>query len=192
MKKIAFLFALGAGISYAASAMAGPIDASATVSAIADGPNWDYTITLKNLISSTDSVQTFWYAWVPGADFLPTSPSSVSSPTGWTDQITHFPNVSTNGYAIQFVTTSAALTPGSELEFKFTSADTPAQLAGDSPFYPGTPVGTSFLYSGAPFQGDSLQFVVTSVPEPSTLTLALVGGLVWFAGLRVRKALANH
>ena len=45
--------------------------------------------------------------------------------------------------------------PGSSLNFGFTSADTPASVNGDSVFYPGTPVGTSFVYSGGPFQGDS-------------------------------------
>jgi hypothetical protein len=30
------------------------------------------------------------------------------------------------------------------------------------------------VYSSQPFQGNSLQFLVSSVPEPSSLTLALV------------------
>jgi hypothetical protein len=68
----------------------------------------------------------------------------------------------------------------------FESSDTPAQIAGDSPFYPGTPVGTSFLYQGAPFQGDSRQFLVSSVPEPSTLALGLIG-IASIAVLRLRR-----
>jgi hypothetical protein len=121
---------------------------------------------------------------------MPNSPLSVSPPTGWADHITN--GGSADGFAIQFVTSWAALTPGSVLDFKFTSADTPAQLAGNSPFYPGTPVETYFVYSGSPFQGDSFNSAVSSVPEPSTLTLVLVGGLVSFVSLRARKAFTRR
>ena len=163
------------------AASAGTLDVSGVLSWTPDGSNFDYSIKLTNSSSSTDSLKTFWYAWVPGADFLPTSPLSVSNPAGWTDTITHFPDVPTNGYAIQYVTTSDPVLPGESRIFGFTSADTPAQLSGDSPFYPGTPVGTSFVYQGAPFQGDSLQFPVQSVPEPASLTLAMLSVLGTFA-----------
>jgi len=196
MKRITFLIALGAGVLFTSPVRAGSLDASATISATSAGPYWDYNIALQNLGSSTDSLQTFWFSWVPGEDFMPTSPLSVSPPTGWTDMITN--GGPTDGFAIQFVTTSASLAPGSTLDFSFTSASSPAQIAGDSPFYPGTPVGTFFAYQGTPFVGDSFSSVATfssavsSVPEPSTLTLALVGGLVWLVGSRARKALARN
>jgi hypothetical protein len=190
MKRIIFLIALGAAVSCMPPVRAGSLETSATISATPDGSNWDYTIALTNLSSSTDSLETFWYSWVPGKDFMPVSPLSVSPPTGWTDMVTN--GGPTDGFAIQFVTTSAALTPGNTLDFSFTSAATPAQLAGDSPFYPGIPVGTSFVYQGAPFVGDSFNFVVSSVPEPSTLTLALVGGLVGFVSLRAHNAVTRH
>ena len=159
-------------------AFAGSLDVTATVSAVRDGSDFDYTIDLRNLSTSTDNIQTFWYAWTPmPADFLPTSPISVTNPVGWTSIITHFPNNNQNGYAIQWKTPAAPLAPGNDLLFEFKSADSPAQLAGDSPFHPTTPVGTSFVYSGQPFQGDSLEFQVQSVPEPASVTLVLIGAI---------------
>ena len=58
-----------------------------------------------------------------------------------------------DGYAIQFISNGSAdnVQPGSSLNFRFTSADTPASVNGDSVFYPGTPVGTSFVYPQGPF-----------------------------------------
>lgn len=168
---------------------AGPLDVGATMFGVADGANFDYTIQLTNLSSSTDHIQTFWYAWLPTpADFLPTSPITVTNPTDWTSIITHFPNINQNGYAIQYKTSTAGLAPGDSLLFKFTSADTPAQLAGNSPFFPDTPVGTSFVYSGQPFLGDALEFQVLSVPEPGSLTLALIGVAGVLGAARLRRA----
>jgi uncharacterized protein YjdB len=46
------------------------------------------------------------------------------------------------------------------LNFGFVSADTPASVNGDSVFYPGTPVGTSFVYPTGPFSDAGHEFVV--------------------------------
>ncbi len=104
-------------------ALMATINASATISSVADGPDFKYTLTLNNAITSNSGIGTFWYAWVPGEDFLATSPISVTPPTGWTDNITH--GVSTDGYAIQFLASSPAydVQPGSSLTFSFVSAD---------------------------------------------------------------------
>jgi hypothetical protein len=144
---------------------------------------------LMNSSSSNASIGTFWFAWVPGEDFMATSPLSVTNPTGWTDQITHFPNSPTNGYAVQWVSSSSSdnVPIGGSLTFQFTSADTPAQIAGDSSFYPGTPVETAFVYPGGPFSDSGHPFVVSSVPEPSTLTLATLGLVSTCAYLRFRR-----
>lgn len=175
------------GLLAAPAGAAGIIDAHAVISAVPDGANFDYTITLTNTSGAgNDPIGTFWFAWVPGEDFLATSPLSVTNPSGWKDAITHVPNVATNGYAIQWeaLSSASALAPGDSLTFKFTGADTPADVAGMSVFYPTTPVLTSFVYSGLPFVSDPEQFLVTAaaVPEPSTLALglaAIAGSLVW-------------
>jgi len=135
-----------------------------------------------------DSIATFWFAWVPGKDFLPTSPLSVALPTGWKDVITH--GDSTDGYAIQFdaLSTASDLAPGGSLTFGFQSADTPKELMGDSPFHPTFPVLTAFVYSQGPLKGDGQQILASfaSVPEPSTLTLGIVG-LASLAAVRLLR-----
>jgi hypothetical protein len=157
-------------------ASAANISASATMNATPAGAMWDYTITLTNTSGpGGDNIETFWYAWLPGFDFMHDSPTSVTPPSNWTDAITHFPDIAANGYAIMFVTTTAPLAPGASLEFSFVSPDTPAQLAGNAPFVANTPVGTSVVYAGAAFQSDSADLVVASVPEPSTLSLGILG-----------------
>jgi hypothetical protein len=148
---------------------------SATLSSQPAGLNFNYTLTLDNNSPPNTPIETFWYGWVPGEDFLPTSPKSVQAPAGWTGTIMGGgPN---DGFSIEFTTSTAPLNPGNSLTFQFQSADTPAQLAGNSPFFTTTPVGTSYVYEGSPFLSAGGPFVVQSVPEPSTLALLLVGGL---------------
>jgi hypothetical protein len=141
--------------------------------------HWLYDITLND--TGTTTVGTFWFAWVPGNDFLHTSPISVTSPTGWTSSITH--GGSGDGYAVRWLagSQSSDVAAGDTLSgFSFTSNDPPSAVFGNSVFYPTTPVPTSFIYSGAPFQdpaGNSdpgVQFVATDVacflPNTSILT----------------------
>jgi hypothetical protein len=175
---VSVVIALATALS-ATSAFAAPIDASAVLALKPDGPNFDYSITLLNSSTSTSTstspIGTFWFAWVPGADFLPTSPFNITTPTGWTEQVTH--TGPGDGFAIQFVAgTGSLLAPGNSLSgFGFTSADAPTQLAGNSPFFPGSPVTTSFVYAGAPFVEPQEQFFVTvsSVPQPSSLVVGI-------------------
>jgi len=143
------------------------ITPSAVISSAPSGADFNYTIALKNASSSNAGIGTFWFAWVPVKDFLPTSPISVTPPVGWTDMITH--GGPTDGFAIQFVADSATyyVQPGSSLDFKFNSADSPTSIKGDSPFYPGTPVGTSFVYPQGPFSDAGHQFVVTAAAPPT-------------------------
>ena len=151
------------------------ITASAVISSAPDGANFDYTITLTNSSSSTSPVGTFWYAWnTPSFDYLATSPVSVTSPAGWSDQITNVG--SSDGHAILYTANSSAssLAPGGSLTFKFTSADPPSSVNGNSPFFPGVPVNTSFVYPQGPFSDAGHEFVVTpatmSSPAPGPTT----------------------
>ena len=133
------------------------------------GGVFQYTITLTN--TGSTSIETFWYAWEPGADFLATSPTNIQSPAGWSAFITGGgPN---DGFAIQWVTSSAPLAPGNSATFVFESTDTPAQIAGKSVFFPSTPVGTSFVYQGAPFSGGSAEFVVGGTASPSAPVISI-------------------
>ena len=147
------------------------INATGVISSAAVGPNFNFTINLTNASSSDSGVGTFWYAWVPGEDFLASRPISVSPPPGWTANITNMgPG---DGFAIQFVANSAAndVQPGSSMSFSFTSADPPSSVDGHSPFFPGTPVNTAFVYPQGPFSDAGHQLVVapaaTPAPTPS-------------------------
>ncbi len=151
---------------------------------------YNYTVNLTN--TGTTTIGTFWVGWVPGAGFLPTVPTNISSPAGWTE-------LSTNaGHALQYTTTSSLLAPGESLTgFDFTSTDSPAQLLAT---YPGTATGvgagdpdlTSFVYIGAPLKDPGEQIVIaeaapTVTPEPDSLVLTFTGfGLAGIAALRRR------
>jgi hypothetical protein len=158
-----------------APAMAG-LGAAATFTDTQVAPGeYRYDLTLSN--TGTTTIGTYWFAWVPGAGFLSVAPSDISSPTGWSD------NVTNGGAAVQWVTSSSLLAPGTSVSgFSFESTETPTQLA--QPF-PGPGVGkgdivsTSFVYIAAPFADPGLQFVTgphkSSVPEPATLGLMSAG-----------------
>ena len=141
-----------------------------------DASHWQYTVTLQD--TGSTSIGTFWFAWVPGEDFLASSPGSITAPTGWADIITHAG--SGDGYAIQWTASSASsdLQPGgSSSGFSFVSTDAPSSVFGNSVFYPSTPVTTSFVYSGAPFSDAGYQFVATAAapslnPAPPANTTA--------------------
>ena len=133
--------------------------ASATISGLLTDGSYQYSATLDDI--GTTTIGTFWFAWIPGQDYLDTPPTNIVKPAGWTALITN--GGAGDGYAIQFKATSSAfdLQSGHSLSgFGFTSTETPAQLSGNSPFYP-TPETTSFVYSGAPFSTAGFKFTAT-------------------------------
>lgn len=151
---------------------------SAVISAEPDGPNFDYTITLTNSSQSTEVIGTFWYAFSPDpvdpdnapiSDFLATAPISVTPPPGWSAQVSN--DNPSDGFGIIFIAHSLSndLQPGNALQFKFTSADSPASVNGDSVFHQGTPVGTSWVYPHAAFNAPGQEFVVQPAPAAPTL-----------------------
>jgi hypothetical protein len=148
-------------------ALLADITASAVITSAPDGPNFDYTIGLTNSSVSNAGIGTFWYAWLPGEEFLHTSPLSVTPPTGWTDTITQ-PVGLYDGYAIEFTANSSAsyVQPGASMNFMFKSADTPALINGNAEFHPGTPVGRSVVYPAGPFSDAGHEFDVMPPPPP--------------------------
>lgn len=159
---IAAILALGLARPCAAKNGEGADDVQGRLTSIADvGGVYHYTITLSS--HEQDAIHTFWYSWVPGKNFLPTSPTNLRTPAGWTAQVTH--DSTSDGYGIQFVTSGAGLTPGAPLAFGFDSTDTPDKLAGASALFPTFAAGTSFYYKGAPFSDPGTQFVVGNGPS---------------------------
>src|SRR5437588_3179346 len=49
-------------------------------------PVYNYDITLNN--TGTTTIGTFWFAWAPGVNYLPTKPISESNPAGWSALLT--------------------------------------------------------------------------------------------------------
>jgi hypothetical protein len=133
---------------------------------------YEYNITVNN--TGTTTIGTFWFAWIVGAGFMSATPTSVQSPTGWTEIPTN------GGKAIQWKTSTSLLAPGDSLSgFMFDSTLSPTDL--ESPFAgpglgAGDTVATSFVYIAAPLADPGYQFVVTAgAPEPSTMLLAALG-----------------
>jgi hypothetical protein len=162
------LFSIGGANLYAS------IMASATYTETPiGGGDFRYDLTLNN--TGTTTIGTFWFGWIPGAGFLSSDPTSIVDPSGWTD------NVTNSNEAIQWVTTSALLAPGSSQSgFEFDSAETPAELLGTVPsgLGAGDPVTTAFVYIAAPLADPGFQLAATpataATPEPSTLALCVL------------------
>jgi hypothetical protein len=135
--------------------------ATATIANNQLGPNsFQYSLSLTD--AGTTTIGTFWFSWVPGQDFMAVSPTSIVDPTGWTHIVTNFG--SSDGFAIQWTATSSAsyLQSGQTLTgFSFVSSSTPAQISGNSVFFPSTPVLTSFVYSQGPFSDGGVEFTVS-------------------------------
>jgi len=144
------------------------------VSTSGTGANTVYHYDINVTDTGTTNIGTFWFAWVPGADFLPSVPSAVSNPTGWGNTLTGSEN-STDGTAIEWVATSHAITPGNSLGgFDFTTTDSPAVLAGMSPSHPTEATTISFVYGGQPFSDAGFQLLAT----PPATTVASKTSLV--------------
>lgn len=153
----------------------------------AGGGLYNYTLTMHNGAGSTSPIGSFWYAWIPGQFYLPTAPSNLQAPNGWTAGVVTLGGAS----SIQYIASTSAsyIQPGSALTFGFSSTDTPAVLAGNAPNFPGTPIGTTVVYAAGLFSLPSETMVVTSVPEPgaSALFLSGVAGLLLFSRANRRR-----
>jgi hypothetical protein len=123
--------------------------------------DYRYTITLKD--TGTKPIGTFWFAWVPGANFLPSKPHA-SAPKGWADDV-----ISGGGYSIRWVANSSAsaLKAGHSMTFVFTSSAAPAAVFGKSKTHSPTKVTTSFIYSGMPFSDNGYEFSASSTKVAS-------------------------
>jgi hypothetical protein len=118
---------------------------SAELRQTASGNPNTYSITLHNNSTAGETFSTFWFAWLPGQDYMGVPPTNVMAPAGWTPNITH--GGGADGYAIMF-NASPAMAAGTTVSgFTFQSTSTLADLRGNSVFYPSRPVTTSQVFS---------------------------------------------
>jgi hypothetical protein len=161
------------------------VSATASMTATPDGTKWDYDITVHN--TGVTNIETFWFAWLPGYDYLPSNPTVTGTPTSWTTFIEGGPP-----YSIEFYDPglSNPLTPGSSSSaFKFTSHDSPTTLSTGSGFA-GLPDTYSYVYSGVAEASSAnilFSIPITTVPEPSSIVLACMGGLAGLMAWRRQR-----
>jgi hypothetical protein len=146
--------------------------ASGTVSGAGSGP-YTYSLTFSDAATATLPIGSVWYAWVPGAFYLPGTPTGASAPTGWT--------ATPDGASVRYSASSATyyIQPGGSLSgFGYQATFSPAQLAAA----PNS--GLSVAYTGS-FSGTQNTFTVAIVPEPSVAMLLIPAlGTLWLAGRR--------
>jgi hypothetical protein len=75
-----------AGLFSAVAANAAEIG-TATISSTQISPGkFQYSLTLKD--TGTTKLGTFWFAWIPGDNFMAVTPTGITSPSGWQEIIT--------------------------------------------------------------------------------------------------------
>jgi len=156
------------------AANADGLSATATISSSPNsGGGYHYELVLNN--TGTTTIGTFWFAWVPGFNFMQASPSNVQTPANWT-----FNLFNGGGTSIQYVTTNALLAAGGTLSgFSFDSPLTPAQMTSTTSSSQGNVVDTSFVYNAAPFSDTGEKIVpsvVTALPASPVVASVLPGG----------------
>lgn len=120
-----------------------PIQAAGTLSAAAtltetgtSGSEFNYTLILTN--TGNNPINAFWYGWIQGSFDLPSVPTSIKAPAGWSG--------ASSGNSIQFANnTGSAILAGKTGIFTFQSKSTPAAMTTGTTG--GTATGNSVAYA---------------------------------------------
>lgn len=174
-----------------ASATSVPVAAGTITEATSSAGMYQYDLKLVNAgISGGAAIGSFWFAWLPGEDFLTSNPISQTAPTGWTAT----PQLISGGggASIQFTANSTGdyLQSGQSLSgFSFTTPDAPSNVFGQSVPFPNTLTTTSVAYHAGLFSDSGAQFVFTPVPEPGPLALITTSVIGLSLLVRRRKSM---
>jgi hypothetical protein len=158
-----------------ASAVGGQAQsATATISGVAAGGVFDYTITLHN--TGTTALDSFWYAWTLSGNNLSAGISNPGSSLGWIDTaLEGNTSISWEGNS------SNTLAVGQSATFTFASTETPSAItkspSGESVAYVSGTGPNTFDQNDPGVASPVFSPTLVAVPEPSSLTLLIVGVL---------------
>jgi hypothetical protein len=163
----------------------GSLSAQATLTETGrSGNEYNYTLILTN--TGSNPINAFWYGWIVETFDLPSVPTNIKAPTGWTS--------ATSSQSIRFGnSTGSAIPSGGIGIFTFESTNDPTAMTSGT--NGGTATGNSVAYAtvnamGLRDQSDpgiaSDPFIPTlqAVPVPAFQTPAVVAGslhLTWTA-----------
>ena len=142
---------------------------TATISGVAAGSSYDYTITLKN--TGTNALNSFWYGWTASGNNLASDPSNAGNSLGWTNKV--------SGNSIMWVNSSGkALAPGASASFTFVSATSPSAItaspSGESVAYVG---GIDFSQGKAGDSTAAFSPTLVSAPPAVPSVIATISGV---------------
>ena len=179
LKSFTIRLALAAGL-VASAFSAHAQSASATISGVQNGANFDYTILFKN--TGSDNLNSFWYGWTTSGNNLPSNPSSAANSVGWANNL--------DGNSIMWEnSTGTALAPGQTATFTFVDSSTPSAItagaSGESVAY----VGGIDFSQGVSGDSTGMFSPVLVVPEPSSTALLGAGAVLMVFAVRLMPAL---
>ncbi len=176
-----FALAVAAGLAAASLHAQGTISASATLTETGtSGSEDEYSLVLNN--TGNVDINAFWYGWIQGHFDLPSPPTSIVAPSGWSG--------TDDGNSVQFANnTGAAIAAGDFATFTFDdTADLSAMTTGTTG---GTATGNSIAYATVTAMNNFEQNVAAvatgpfaptqAVPEPSSVALLAVGSFAFLA-----------
>jgi hypothetical protein len=155
----------------AAAAVSGRAQsATATISEVASGNSFAYTITLQN--TGSVALNSFWYGWTTSGNNLPSNPSNAGNSPGWANDL--------SGNSIMWINSSGtALAPGGSATFTFISESSLSAItaapSGESVAYVGgidfsqAKAGDSTPVFSPALAGGSLPPVIIKQPQSQTV-----------------------
>jgi hypothetical protein len=171
-KLASFRFGLAITTAFVLSALSTKAQsATATISGVQSGSDYDYTITLQN--TGTTQLDTFFYGWPGfGPGSLTALPFNVGNSIGWN-------NVVTNGgpfSGIVFVGSSGnALAAGKSATFTFSSSESPTDITTSPQGQSVAFVGPLYYTPGTPgVSTPAFSPTLVVVPESTSTTFLAV------------------
>jgi hypothetical protein len=171
--KICFALTVAGGLAACSLHAAGTLIAAATIEETGtSGSEFMYSLTLTN--AGSNPINAFWYGWIQGHFDLPSNPTSITAPTGWSG--------TADNDSVQFANnTGSAIPAGGVATFTFeTTFDPSAMTSGTTG---GTATGNSVAYATVAAMQGFEQSVAGIASAPFVPTLQTAGTLTATATL---------